>query len=297
MALLPKLPDDVKDDKQLMDFLRGITQVLDDNENEKNNIVSNISSGTVAVSMMSKTFYVDAVNGNDNNTGSQSSPFLTLQKAFNSIPVGGRGSIILLSNVTLTAEVSTGVNKHIKLNTNNRKLSTSVYVIDNAYVLNSITIDSGTILYIHLGYNGILETPSIPTDKPHSPRIALLNFRENCVNAGIYFEIGSWSGTSWAEIKDNTRLVSIHHWSNSKPSGIFIGLNPHYIRILNLYGTNSFFVDFQSAVGGIHSVIINDDWNGYIKRDGVNILLKDAIAGIVRDTNGVPRNVTSNIIL
>ncbi len=44
MALLPKLPDDVKDDKQLMDFLRGITQVLDDNENEKNNIVSNISS-------------------------------------------------------------------------------------------------------------------------------------------------------------------------------------------------------------------------------------------------------------
>ena len=44
MALLPKLPDDVKDDKQLMDFLRGITQVLDDNENEKNNIVSKISS-------------------------------------------------------------------------------------------------------------------------------------------------------------------------------------------------------------------------------------------------------------
>ena len=35
MALLPKLPDDVKDDKQLMDFLRGITQVLDDNEADK----------------------------------------------------------------------------------------------------------------------------------------------------------------------------------------------------------------------------------------------------------------------
>ena len=35
MALLPKLPDDVKDDKQLMDFLRGITQVLDDNDADK----------------------------------------------------------------------------------------------------------------------------------------------------------------------------------------------------------------------------------------------------------------------
>ncbi len=34
-----------------------------------------------------------------------------------------------------------------------------------------------------------------------------------------------------------------------------------------------------------------------IKGDGSNILLKDAIAGIVKDTNGVPRNVTSNIIL
>jgi len=250
-----------------------------------------------AVSMMSKTFYVDAVNGNDNNTGSQSSPFLTLQKAFDSIPVGGRGSIILLSNVTLTADVSTGTNKHIELNTNNRKLSTSVCVIANAYVLNSITIDSGTILHINLGDNGILETPSIPTDKPLSPMMALLNFQETCVNAGIYFWIGSRSGTSWAEIKDNTRLVSIRHWSNSKPSGIFIGLYPHYNRILNLYGTNSFFVDFQGAVGGIYSVIDNSSWAGYIKRNGSNILLKDAIAGIIRDTNGVPRNVTSNIIL
>jgi len=46
MALLPKLPDDVKDDKQLMDFLRGITQVLDDDENEKNNIVSKMKQGS-----------------------------------------------------------------------------------------------------------------------------------------------------------------------------------------------------------------------------------------------------------
>jgi len=280
-----------------MDFLRGITQVLDDNENEKNNIVSNISSGTVAVSMMSKTFYVDAVNGNDNNTGSQSSPFLTLQKAFNSIPVGGRGSIILLSNVTLTDHAWTGVNKHIELNTNNRKLSTSVYVLGNCYALNSIIIDSGTILHIYLRDNGILETPSMPTDKPLSPMRALLNFSYYCVNAGIYFDIGSSSGTSWAEIKDNTRLVSIYQWSDSRASGIFIGLNPHYNRILNLYGTNSFFVDFQGAVGGIYSVINNDSGTGYIKRNGSNILLKDAISGIVKDTNGVPRNVTSNIIL
>jgi hypothetical protein len=74
-------------------------------------------------------------------------------------------------------------------------------------------------------------------------------------------------------------------------------LFPHYNRILNLYGSNSYYVDFQGAVGGIYSVIYNDGFSGYIRRNEVNISVKDAITGIIRDGNGVPRNVISNIIL
>ncbi|WOE69087.1 DUF1565 domain-containing protein [Hydrogenimonas thermophila] len=57
-----------------------------------------------AIGQMSRTFYVDAENGDDNNTGSSDSPFKTITKAINSIPVGGRGIIILLSDIDIANE-------------------------------------------------------------------------------------------------------------------------------------------------------------------------------------------------
>jgi hypothetical protein len=247
--------------------------------------------------IMSPTFYVDAVNGDDNNDGSQNAPFKTLQKAFDSIPFGGRGVIVLLSDIVLNENVRTGENKFIVLDLNDHKISTSVYIDHSQYAIYSVIIHSGTVLHILLRNYGVLETPDIPTDIPISPMRALLSFYEDCVNAGIAFYISSRSGTPWAEIRDKTRLVSVRHWSNCRPSGIFITLFPHYNRILNLYGSNSYYVDFQGAVGGIYSVIANNDSTGYIRRDGVNISVKDAITGIIRDVNGVPRNVIGNIIL
>lgn len=258
-----------------------------------------LNKGWIPVAeIMSPRFYVDAVNGNDNNDGSQNAPFETLKKAFDSIPFGGRGVIVLLSDIVLNKDVTTGENKFIVLDLNNHKISTSVYILgDGYYAIYSVIIHSGTVLHILLRDYGVLETPNIPTDRPISPRRALLSFNEFCVNAGIAFYIHSRSGTSWAKIRDNTRLVSVWHWSDSKPSGIFVTLFPHYNRILNLYGSNSYYVDFQGAVGGIYSVIDNDGARGYIRRNGVNISVKDAVTGIVRDDNGVPRNVISNIIL
>jgi hypothetical protein len=247
--------------------------------------------------LMNRTFYVDAVNGNDNNDGSQNAPFKTLQKAFDSIPFGGRGVIVLLSDIVLNGNVRTGEDKFIVLDLNDHKISTSVYIYGSYYAIYSVIIHSGTVLHILLRNYGVLETPDIPTDKPFSPMRALLSFDVVCVNAGIAFHISSRSGTPWAEIRDNTRLVSVWHWSECRPSGIFITLHPHYNRILNLYGSNSYYVDFQGAVGGIYSVIDNNDWTGYIRRNGVNISVKDAITGIIRDGNGVPRNVIGNIIL
>ncbi len=45
--------------------------------------------------MMSRTFYVDAENGDDNNDGSESAPFKTIKKACDSVPNGGYGKIHL----------------------------------------------------------------------------------------------------------------------------------------------------------------------------------------------------------
>jgi len=51
-----------------------------------------------AVGLWARTFYVDEVNGDDNNAGTSDAPFQTIAKAINSIPVGGKGTIYLANN-------------------------------------------------------------------------------------------------------------------------------------------------------------------------------------------------------
>jgi len=61
------------------------------------NLVSAINE---VPNIMSKTFYVDSVNGDDGNKGSQAAPFATPEKAMNSIPDGGFGIIYLKAGET-----------------------------------------------------------------------------------------------------------------------------------------------------------------------------------------------------
>ena len=48
-----------------------------------------------ALGQFNRTFYVDADNGDDNNNGDSDHPFKTIQKACNSVPIGGVGTIKL----------------------------------------------------------------------------------------------------------------------------------------------------------------------------------------------------------
>jgi hypothetical protein len=48
-----------------------------------------------ALGQFDRTFYVDAVNGDDNNDGSSGHPFKTIKKAVDSVPIGGLGKIYL----------------------------------------------------------------------------------------------------------------------------------------------------------------------------------------------------------
>ncbi len=57
-----------------------------------------------AVGLWDRTFYVDQINGNDNNPGTSDAPFKTLKKAIDSVPIGGNGVIYLLSNYTPAVE-------------------------------------------------------------------------------------------------------------------------------------------------------------------------------------------------
>ena len=53
-----------------------------------------------ALGQFNRKFYVDAVNGDDNNTGDSSHPFKTIQKAVDVIPITGVGNIYLKEGQT-----------------------------------------------------------------------------------------------------------------------------------------------------------------------------------------------------
>ena len=72
---------------------------------------------------------------------------------------------------------------------------------------------------------------------------------------------------------------------------------PHYNRTLALFGNETFFVNGANSLLLLNVSIGNDDYTGYIRRDGTEIALADAIGGVVRDANNLPRNVVSNIVL
>jgi len=59
-------------------------------------------------SAMVKTFYVDRVNGDDNNDGGSSAPFATIEKAIESIPEAGFGIVQILTGTVY--ELSRSVN-------------------------------------------------------------------------------------------------------------------------------------------------------------------------------------------
>ncbi len=71
---------------------------------------------------MSKRVYVNAVNGSDSNQGTQSSPFKTLQHAFNVIATAGYGSIDVLSDITVTSILGAG-EKSIIVNLNGNTMT------------------------------------------------------------------------------------------------------------------------------------------------------------------------------
>ncbi len=91
-------------------------------------------------SVMSRTYYVDAVNGDDSNPGTADAPFRTIKKAVDSVPVGGYGEIVLSPGQTFwigqdAEEFITIVNKaiYLKGDRDNRPHITTSAMVSNDF--------------------------------------------------------------------------------------------------------------------------------------------------------------------
>ncbi len=91
-----------------------------------------------AQSVMTKTVYVDQVNGNDGNDGSVNRPFKTLRKAVNSVPVGGSVYINLLSDIDYTTSGEGWIsieNRTVYINGNWKTIRVGWYNVGYMYLL------------------------------------------------------------------------------------------------------------------------------------------------------------------
>ncbi|MEO2220059.1 MAG: hypothetical protein ABGW55_00685 [Nitrosopumilus sp.] len=234
---------------------------------------------------MNRTFYVDAINGDDNNPGTNDAPFKTIKKAIDSVPVGGFGTIILQNSQT-----------HI-INTWIEVKNKSIYFRskDATSTLGSADSNSPIILFDD---NGTKLTGRILTWNStiqiagyvHPVKIQLGKLTNTIEGVAFY---GHWpfDGTT------SNNYLSIAHTSVDISDGSCY-LFAHFTKVglrmakIKKHSTTNFAIGhvgygtlaFQSSECQIYDLNNND-------------ISTKCISGIVRDSNGIPRNVISNIIL
>lgn len=282
-----------------------LTEIYDENGNLRQVSIPNLAKwrDTVwrdAQSAMSKTFYVDQVNGSDTTgDGSQVSPFQTIDKAISSVPSGGSVEINVLGDYIVDSDI----------NTRRR----NVYLILRGalrFTVRTTTVDSGTYAYI----NGFIINDSllrILIESNYNGKIIIEPNNTGITNFTPFgkaaFKTASYGSLSSLKIDiftrvDNYHPIEIHsgylfsffHWDYLR-FRTDISISGHY------RGRNRGIVIASTALGLINlpdgapaSIHLYYD-GGWQNERGYGI--KPKIAGIVRDANGVPRNVISNLVL
>jgi hypothetical protein len=218
-----------------------------------------------ALGQFRKKFYVNAVNGDDNNDGTSTNPFKTIKKACDSTPIGGAVEIVLKTDVNLDNTIVL-VNKNVylvgsyKITIQNDSSNWSGKFIMTNSVIKSYGVDwdfgidnsdlSGVCIYdFRFGAD---DEPSAHSINTFSVRNGTINFYNLAIVASnIYFDTVTIN-----RLDDNKNFISIVD------------------NICNI---------------GVSNTTVKDS-------SGNNISIPDICSGVVKDANGVPRNIISNIV-
>jgi len=236
-----------------------------------------------ALGQFNRTFYVDADNGDDNNDGSSNNPFKTIKKAVDSVPIGGYGSInVAYGSYIINAGIAV-INKVIiiagQLDGDGNKPTITFTESSSAGQLENFHLTNSSIVFQN--FELILPKPTYNVT--------------NITNARRY-AIALRNGSRFYLYKTDATINKDDNY------GAFI--------LSGLYSRNS-----EEGFGGFATLgdcsIVADDIVYYIGRtaffntDG-SISVKDSVGndraitdifnGIVKDANGVPRNILSNVV-
>jgi len=248
-------------------------------------------------SAMYKTVFVDAENGSDETgDGSQGAPFKTLRKAIDSIPSGGAADIYLNGHYIMTDSISIR-NKSVKL-----------------YVYGTLEVKNySQVSHYHAGFildsNASLSIKILkyPGDNRNLDRKLIINPENDVggVEAFIVIESGSTftlemlldydqSGKIPVEIR-NGNLIQLNPW-NANTALAKIGIIQYAYNksfSIKMHSNTNFIINN----GGVFELEYIGNLRKFIDENGNEIDLKTKISGVVKDSNGVPRNIISNIVL
>jgi len=242
---------------------------------------------------MSRTYYVDAVNGDDVNDGSGGSPFKTIKKAIDSVPIGGYGSIRILSNEINIENDITLYNKYIYISGSSAP-SSSALIKNISYTDNYGNATTGFVLQ-----NSVLEI--------YRCTIQTANWADSSQGDSFYqgFIKRRSSHSSVVKLSGTSVLLGDTPFARidfNTPHGVDIQM-----RYRNGYGdyAQNYSISCNGAnKNGVFLYIEEGTTRLSVsgislgkKIDGSDLSWDDLVVGIVRDTDGKSRNILSNIVL
>jgi len=244
-----------------------------------------------------RSFYVDAVNGDDNNPGTSNAPFKTLKKAVDNIPIGGYGKIHIIGDYTMDYSF-TVLGKRIAFYSDGNLIFPARLNGDyNEFTAHIDVVDSS--LYFAVG-KIITEVADSSKNWRGSNKVAI---RQNVGSCGSR-ALGRMNVIIDTKCQNDVNVVELHGgilignqdlWGSGDVVPVHVG-----IKRYDYTGTSYILKDGGFLLGefGVASFVV--DVSSYIAvRDssGNKITWGDVIQGIVTDSNGVPRNIVSNILL
>ena len=239
-------------------------------------------------SALTKTFYVDSINGDDANDGSSTAPFATIKKAINSVPNNGIADIYIKEGQT-----------HI-IDSNIYMIRKRVRILSWA---SNLTQDP----------NGTASAP-VAT----SPIIQAVDDGTKLLG-GFYLDnsvlyLGGWDRSVILEIGSSNVDVAGGFIGSEVPFGGFASLGTFGIAHstvskayaylsstrFNQLRATTFTVNTSSGLlftVGYGTTIFNVSQSTFLDGTGNALSIGSLISGVVKDANGVPRNVLINEVI
>ena len=284
--------------------------MIDDNGNLTTSTLPNVAQfrKTVwddvggALGQLEKSFYVDALNGNDLNSGTSAAPFKTLKKAVDSCPKTARALIRIIGDYTFTIDEG-NVDYSYKIIT--------IHIPQKFEVLAGV---SGTdARYPKIATNGLghlsffLENLDDTTTTPaqiilrNTTGLVLASGYTGFIEIGVYF-VGNTAVTINYYVKlvgqdvlliEDGNLFNYIAGNSARSANLNFNISGYYTGNLRFVG-GSGLLNIDTA--GTASLLFKLNGQGIVDENDVALTWSDVVTGVVTDVNGVPRNITSNIV-